>query len=347
MVRPLRRPTTLLLLLLLCGAASTARAADPGRRTLVLPFRSVGVSENSIVASTDLLAGDLEDRGMTILRSDTSGTPLPSGPDACDAAECAAALGRERGADLVVYGTLSRLGDKVIARLNVLRVGETAPYYRDELTATAEDDLDVVMKRFADGIAAGRPNSERATVETVTHAETLTPPRRATKAGMGIRAGFLFPTNSSFGGIDRMTHLRMSFRYELPNWQIESTPVLGFTWGTGNFDWCMLDVGGSRIFGKGDFSTYLGGSLGIHNVTVAKRVSVTYPNPPYPDYTYEMDVKQTETAPTADVVAGMMMLRTYDFILVAEVRFHFVFDPFNNVGGTGAQGVLFSFGTSR
>jgi hypothetical protein len=327
--------------------AAGASQSAASRRTLVLPLRSVGVGEQTVVASASLLAGSLEDLGMTVVRRDSSRPPLPEGPEACDAPECAAQLMGEYGTELVVYGSLTQLGGKIIARINVLWAGEAAPYYRDQLTATSEDDLDVVMRRFAEGIAAGRPNSNRATVESVTNAETVTPPRRATRSGMGVRAGFLFPTANSYGGADRLTNLRAVFRYELTHFQIETTPMLGFSWGKGNFEWSMLDLGASRIFGTGDLSPYLGASLGVHTVTVERQYNVTYSYPGYPDYTYETGMQQTETVPTADLVAGLMALRTYDFVAVVELRFHFVFEKFNRVGGGGAQGVMLTIGTSR
>lgn len=337
-------PVALVIALLV---ANTAGAAEPTGRLLVLPLRSVGVSDTTVLVSQDLLAGSLEDLGLQLARPAASAAPLPSGPDACDSPECAAALAREHGAEAVVYGSLNRLGGKIIARLNVLRADEPAPWYRDQLTATSEDDLDRVMRRFAEGIAAGRPNSDRATVESVTRAEAETPARRATRSGMGVRAGFLFPDGGSFGGADRLTNLRAVYRYEFKEFQIETTPVLGFTWGKGNFDWSMLDVGASRLFGTGDVSTYVGGSLGVHTVTVARRYTKTYDYPGIPPYTYEAEMKQTETVPTLDLFAGLMALRTYDFVVVVELRYHQVFESFNEAGGGGAHGFMLTFGTSH
>lgn len=323
-----------------------ANAAVPGR-ALVLPLRTLGVDEATAVVSHDLLVGSLEDLGMMVVRHDAGLAPPPSGEAACDAVACAAELGREHGADLVVFGSLSRLGGKIIARVNVLRVGEEAPWYRDQLTAAADDDLDTVMRRFAEGITSGRPNSDRATVESVTLVETEQPARRATRSGSGVRAGVLFPTGGGFGGTDRLTSLRLSHRYELRDFQIETTPVLGFMWGDGNFDWTLLDLGVSRIFGTGDMATYLGMSVGIHSVTVEEKRTVVYTTPGFPTYSYDVGVSHTETAPTVSVSAGLLALRTYDFTAVLELRYYYVFESFEQAGGGGAQGLLLSFGTNR
>jgi hypothetical protein len=289
------------------------------------------------------LVGSLQDLGVEVAPADPAQAPLPTGPEACDEPACAATLARQHGAVRVVYGSFSKLGAKFIVRLSVLRVDEAAPYYRDQLTATSEEDLDGVMRRFAEGIAAGRPNSDRASVESVTRAEALTPTRRATRSGLGIRAGFLFPTGNSFGGAGRLSNLRAVFKYEMRDFQIESSTLLGFTWGRGNLDWTLLDLSASRIFGTKDFSTYLGAGIGVHTVTVERRQNVDTTSP----YTYEYGLQQTETAPTLDLIAGIMALRTYDFETVLELRFHYVFEKFDKAGGAGAQGVMLTFGTSR
>lgn len=325
------------------GAQPALAARTDPLRTLVLPLRSIGVSDTTLLVSRDLLVGSLQDLGVRISAADPAKAALPGGGEACDDPACAAALGREHGAARVVYGSISRLGDKLIARLNVIRVGEPDPYYRDQLTASSEEDLDAVMRRFAEGIAAGRPNSDRASVESVTKAETRTPARRASRSGPGFRAGFLFPTGNSFGGVDRMTDFRGVYKYELKDFQIETTTLLGFSSGEGNFDWTILDLGASRIFGRRDFSPYLGASIGVHSVTVERK---DYATSPYYGSYYAIN-KETKTAPTLDLVAGLMALRTYDFEAVLEVRFHYVFDKFDAVGGKGANGFLVTFGTSR
>lgn len=326
-----------------------AAIAQPDSRMLVLPFRSVGVSAATAHVSRELLIGSLTDLGLEVVGGDSAGASLPQGADACSDPACAAALGRERGAARVVYGSLSQLGGKIIARLSVVRVDEAAPYYRDQLTSTSEEDLDRVMRRFAEGIASGRPNSDRASVESVTRAETLEPPRRATRRGAGIRAGFLFPTGNSFGGADRLTSLHAVYRHELGDLQIETSTLLGLSWGDGNVDWTLLDVSASRLFGTQDITTYLGAGLGVHSVTVERRelVTYTYPGVPPYTYTYVQSHQQTETAPTIDLIAGLLALRTYDMSLNLEVRFHYVFANFDEVGGDGANGVRVTFGTSR
>ena len=336
------RPHFFSALVLSSALGAQSAEADPSSRTLVLPLRSIGVSDTTMLVSRDLLIGSLQDLGVHFsAASPEEAPPLPAGREACDDADCAAALGRQHGADQVIYGSLSRLGGKIIARLNVLRVEETTPYYRDQLTATSEEDLDQVMRRFAEGIASGRPNSNRASVESVTQAETLTPARRATRTGFGLRAGFLFPTGNSFGGADRLTNFHAVWKYELHKFQLETTTMLGFTWGEGNRDWTIFDLSASRIFGTRDFTPFVGAGIGVHSVTVERQLPSSY----YPGY--YVPVSQSKTAPSIDLVAGFIALRTYDFEAVLEIRYHYIFEQFAEVGGNGANGVLVTIGTSR
>ena len=325
------------------GAQSVQAApADSSGRTLVLPLRSIGVSDTTTFVIRDLLVGSLHDLGVQTTGAVSAEAPMPAGPEACDDPACAAALGRQHGASQVVYGSVTRLGGNVIARVNLLRVDEPAPYYRDQLTATTEEDLDKVMRRFAEGIASGRPNSDRASVESVTQAETLTPARRATRSGLGFRAGFLFPAAGSFGGADRLTNLHAAYKYEMRDFQIETTTVLGFSWGKGNFDWTILDLSVSRFFGTKDLAPYLGAGIGVHGVTVERRLSMpTFAGP------YRSSETQSETAPTLDLIAGLLTLRTYDFEAIIELRYHYIFENFDQAGGKGANGFLLTFGTNR
>lgn len=161
-----------------------ARAGGPAlafetSQTLVLPLRTIGVSDTTAAVVGDLLQGEIESRGLGVVPASRLPADLPTGAAACDDAECAAEAGGRHGASRVVCGSLSRLGDKIIVRIRALRIGEASPYYAEQITATTEEDLDAVVRRVADGIATGRPDADRATIDTVTDEETLVPRRRA------------------------------------------------------------------------------------------------------------------------------------------------------------------------
>jgi hypothetical protein len=333
-----------LLLTLLLPAGLPAAAGAPGK-TLVLPLRTVGVSDTTAMVVRDLLAGELETRGLPVVDLRTAGSLPPAGSGACDDADCAGRLAGENQAARVVYGSLSRLGAKVLVRVHALRAGESTPYFADQFPAVGEEDLDVVMRRLAEGISTGRPNSERATVESITGAEAQEPRRRLVRSGPGVRAGFLYPQGKSYAGKERLTHFALVWKMEGKDFLVETTTVLGWNSTDDTMDWSILDLFGARIFGLGDVAPYAGGGIGLHRVSLQRDVTRVNPYPPYPTYTdYE---EQTATAFAADVGGGLLLLRTYNFHFVLDVRYHVVFDGFTKLGGKGAHGVILSFGINH
>jgi hypothetical protein len=339
------RPAFLLVLLVLAAIAppgGEAFASDPGP-TLVLPLRTFGVSDTTAAVVTDLLRGALEARGVAVVAASRQGADLAGTEAACEDADCATAAARRHGASRVVYGSLSRLGNKIIVGIRALRPGDATPDYADQIAANSEEDLDAVVRRIADTLAAGRPNADQVKLDTVTEAETLEPRRRASRTGAGLRAGFLFPVADSYGGLDRLTSVRLAFKYETPSVLIETTPVLGFAWRGDTVEWTMLDVFAARILGAGDFAPYVGVGLGVHSLRLEKAVS---------SYTvggtvYTLGGTQSENTLTADAGVGLLALRTYDFLVVLDLRYHYVFSDFGNLGGDGAHGIAITFGTSR
>ena len=323
--------------LILLGVATAAGQTA----TLVLPFRTIGVSDTTATVARDLLEGELESEGLSLVER-VEVLRLPSGPQGCDEIECATALARERGASQVVFGSLSRLGEKIIVHARALRVGDAAPYYTDQLSALTEEDLDTVMRRIAEGIAAGRGNSDQATIESVTREETKTPRRRAGRSGIGLRAGAIFPDGDSYSG-ERLTSLRLVYKFEGRDFLIESTALLGMAWGGGAVEWMPLDVFAGRMFGKGDVSGYIGGGLGIRSVHVEWDVACAQG-----DYGY-CDTTDSESATTlsADIGGGLIAFRTYSYQIVVDLRYHYVFEKFDKVGGHGAHGIALTFGTSH
>jgi hypothetical protein len=321
--------------------STPAVAADPSR-TLVLPFRTIGVSDTTAAVVADLLRGDLERHGVQVISAAHLGSGVTTGDCACDDVECAAAAAKRVSATQVVYGSMSRLGGKVIVGIRALRTGDTKPFYFDQLTANSVDDLDAVMRRIGDTLAAGQANAERATIDNVTAAETTEPRRRASRAGASVRAGFMFPVADSYSGVDRLTSLRLAFKYETANHFIETTPLLGLAWRGSTVEWTALDVFAARILSKADFAPYLGAGLGVHAVHLEQKIRI---HNPYGDY--GGTTSQSETTLTADVGCGLLALRTFDFRLILDLRYHVVFSSFDRLGSRGAHGIALTFGTSR
>ena len=197
------------------------------------------------------------------------------------------------------------------------------------------------MRRVAEGIAAGRSTSDLATVNSVTLTETYKPRRIATRRGLGFRGGFLYPLGDSYGDANRLTGLHLVYKYEGPKFLVQSTSLLGLNWNGDTVEWNLLDVFAARIFGIGDVSSYFGGGLGIKSLRVERTL------PPSGTVTFPQTVSQSATTLSADVGVGILVLRTYDFHLVLEFRYHHIFEDFEEIGGGGANGFMLTFGTSR
>ena len=323
-------------------------SGQPGPRTLVLPPRTIGVDAETARVFTSLLAGELESRRVPIVPASTLPQDAPSGEAACDESPCATELARGAGAERVVFGTLTRLGTKIIVRIRSQATEAPEPDYSDQITATRESDLDAVARRIAETLAGGRPDASRASVLSITEQETKSPRRRASNAGIGLRGQVLLPVADSYGGASQLAGFRMTSRYETPTGIfIESTPIVGLMWGSGNVDWTILDVAVGRVLGTGDSAPYFLGGLGLHTVHVERTVPYTYTDPYYGTYPYNRTASENATTLSGEVGLGWMLLRTYDFSLLADIRYHAVFGAFDHVDGKGAHGVIVSFGTTH
>jgi hypothetical protein len=338
---PIRGGTALLVGLFLVTVTSFVApiSASESGPTLVLPFRAIGVSETTAAVVADLLSGELESRGILILPSRRAEVVL--GAEVCDDPECANAAAASAGAARVVYGSLSRLGDKIILRVRALWVGERTPYFADQISAATEEDLDTVARRVADSIAAGRTDAAKPTIQTVTEEETFEPRRRASRSRFGLRAGFLFPDGSSFGDADRLTSLGLVITYETPKMLIKSTPLLALAWRGETVEWTPFDLFVARIFGIGDFCPYVGAGLGIASVHVEREYDPAVP------YSSTTSGSESETTLAADLGVGILMLRTYDVLIDVELRYHYVFADFDGIGSDGAHGFGLRIGISR
>lgn len=320
---------------LLCVSLPTLAGAQTAK-TLVLPFRTVNMSDATAAISRDMLEHELQDRGLDIVSLRSVSEDLHGGPDACDEPECVRAIARAVGVTQVVYGSLSRLGEKILARIYVLRIDEPSPFFKEQLPATYEEELDTVMRRMAEGISSGRSSSDQTTVDSVILEETAQPRRRAMRPGFSAQTGLLFPTGDSYGREERLTNIQLMFKFEGRAFFMEMTPLMGFSWGDRVLDWTILDAFAAKIFGLGDFAPFVGAGLGLHYLT-----------PDKDEFAEEESKGEGVAAVVGDIGVGLLAMRTWDFHFMVEARYRYAFDDFAEAGGGGAQGFLVTFGLSK
>ena len=336
-----------LLIAMTAPAAAQQAPAVPDRSTpdlLVLPFRGVGVSDTTIAVFADLLVGGLESRGVAVLDRPDPARIASGVSDLCDEAACARMEMERHGASRVIYGSIGRLGSKRIVRVHLLRVGDERPFLADQITAAGDEDLDRIAARIAEAIAEGRSDLGSVTVQSVTQQETAPPRLRAQRRGLGVRAGFLFPSGDSYAGVDRMTVFRLPYKYEGTRHLIESTVLGGLAFGSGCVDWTIFDLYLARIYGLKDRASYIGGGLGVHSIHLEKEYRAYYPGDPY--YRYYDTNSQNATTIVTEIGGGILLMRTYDFEIVLDCRYRIVFDKFKDIGKDGAHGLVLTFGAS-
>ncbi len=342
----LRNPASGLVALLLFGLFSAApTGAQTAQGILVLPFEPIEVSAATGVIVSDLLAGELEAQGRAVLETRSPDLPsLPQGETACNAVACARELGKRHGAGLVVFGSVTRLGEKRILRAHALRMDEELPFYNDQLTAVTEGDIEGVLHRIAESIAAGLPNSGRATVTSVIQAEARPVLQRSSRRGLGLRGAFLFPTGGGYGDVDRLSGFKICYKWERPHHFVEATTLTELLWGSGQVDWTVFSVYTGYIFAITDWAPYVGGGLGIHTLRLERKQKYEAQSG---QYQYVTTDDQGATSLAIEFGAGAIAMRTYDFELTVALHYRYVFEEFEQIGGHGAQGIYFGFGVNR
>ncbi len=299
----------------------------------VLPLTPVGVDSVTARVASGLLLSEMRAQGLSVMDKRELG--------ATESPLQAANRLQGSGAEFAVYGTLSRLGAKLLVEVNVVKVATAEVAFTDRLSSETTEDLDVVIRRLARGIATGQKAGATATVENITATETRTPRRRASFSSMGMRAGYMWPMGGSWGGVSKMVVTDFVYHYETNKWELEVIPFLGFRFsgdeGDGNsaFDWTIFDFSFHYFLSPTDVSPYLGGGLGFHSVHAEETVQG--------DWGPER-VQDDATGFAFNAGGGIMFFRTYDFRLTADLRYQYVAHTFKGLENDQTQSVMFTIG---
>lgn len=292
----------------------------------VFDFQDLGVSENAVIVTAKLLRNHLEQSGKYQV-VDRAVMEQNLGEDVyCYDIVCAAELAQQVNAEKAVIGSLGRLGDKVIAEVKVVNVLRKEVEFSDNLSAATEADLEMVMKRLADAIIQGRKASTTTTVTTVTEQETQEPRRRASFYASGLKVGYLYPIDNTFGMADRLTVLDFAGLYEAPDFMVEALAAL--RWGDEASD-RGFDFSVFYLLTQTDFSPYLGGGIGVHWLDAPFKKTEDWP--------------ETANGNGLNLNAGMgfLIFRTYDFHLRLDLRLSYMLEEFGDQYGPRAFTISF------
>ncbi len=317
----------LIIVVIMLGAPAGAVSAE---KVLLFRFKSSGVDEQLLDAVDQVFGDALSDYGVYI--------PVRAyemiGNVQCHTPVCAAGYAQDAGYERALIGSLTRFGDKIIANVSLVDAGNSEVVQRAEGSSETVEDLDIVAKRLAKSISTGRSVSESAEVGMITEKETSPDRRRSSFTTKGIRAGFLWALDNSFGKPDRMPAIDFVVQHDMHDYFLSGK--FGIKWGSGSwaFTWLHTKVG--RYFGRGDFSPFISAGLGLESVNTEYEIE---------DAGFTRQESEKRTGFTVSAGTGFALFRTYDFQFQLDVDYYMILEKMGPVGGEEKfpKGILLTF----
>lgn len=256
-------------------------------------------------------------RNQIATRNGARFTDLETG---CTDLPCARRAAAPTSASVVVFGSLGRLGRKVVVAVTAARVSGGPPLISETLSVDREEDLDVAAERLGEALASGRQVEQTAELGSITHEEAKAPVRRDTRFAFSLNLEGLLPTRgyadealgAGFGlglwfeSMDFVIEPRLAYRSEL---------------GSGERDWdhLALEIGASYVLMRSDFAPLIGGGVGLHyldeSLPVSREVGQVLVS------TSDDLIEDDVFGFTAYVRAGLLLLRTYDVSLLIALDY--------------------------
>ncbi len=296
-----------------------------GPKVAVFGFQGVGVDSVTAFVATTLFRTEMGNTGkfavatadevVGVLGADKAVTKIS---DAQDAA-------RRIGAAEAVIGSLSRLGPQTIAMVELIDVAGGSVEFEDQLATTSRDELDIVLKRLAKAVATKTKASTLVELGEITEKESKEVNRRQAFFGAGMGLGGFMP----FGGLgtnEVMPMLSGLGLYETPDFfaEIRYSGGVGTSSGANFFP---FTVGMFKTTSRSDFTPYYGGAVGIGGYSSVSQGIGWCSSVSQEGYPYDGSGTGFVVAPAV----GCMFFHTYDFHVMADLRYYLMF------GGGGVQ----------
>jgi TolB-like protein len=282
-------------------------------RMAVLPLTGSGVDASTQETTHMLLVSEINKLKMydVISKSEIESFAWDRG---CAEVACAIEIGKQANAAKVVFGSLNKLGEKVILQYTLVEVSTGQTLVSDDLSALRVEDLDQVVKRVALSIVQQVPVAKTVEVGLVTEQESQEAKTRKANSSWGIAWGYLYPQR---GYDDREPVFVWDFRsiYELRHIAVDA--VMGFRQGF------ALNVSVLYIPGLKDFSPFAGAGIGFHGVSHEQYYDGYYYSPDY-------EGNKKEDGFEFVIKGGLLAFRTYDFRVVATVEYTMTFNDYND-----------------
>ncbi|MFH1891960.1 MAG: hypothetical protein ABIK83_04680 [Candidatus Zixiibacteriota bacterium] len=306
------RITILSIVLILLSCQQICWAQE---RLAVLPLSGIGVDASTQETVHQLLVSEITQlkKYQIVPENDVLSA---MGDRTCADAACAAEIGTMTGASKVVYGSLNRLGEKIIFQYHLIDVSSGETILSDDLTALQVEELDQVAKRVAASIVQQKPVEKTIEVGTVTEKESQESKERKANSSWGIGFGYLYPQDGYDNYDNKDRFFVWDFRSIFEMRHIAVDALLGIRKGI------ALNVGCLYLVSNKDFSPYVGAGVGFHAVSH----ETTYASPA----AYDNREDKADDGFEILLKGGMLAFRTYDFRVVATVEYSMTFNDYDD-----------------
>ncbi len=288
----------------------------------VLPLRGTGVEVSTQESVYMLLQSEIRQLKKYDVVAESDVLPL-LGDQGCSETACAVEIGNQVKASKVVFGSLNKLGEKIILQYNLVDVPSGETLLSDDLSALRAEDLDRVAKRVAASIVGLTPAEKTAEVGLVTEQESLEPTTRKANSSWGIGFGYLYP-EEGYDGEQRIFVWDFRSLYEMRHFAVDG--LLGIRNGI------SLNVGLMYLASSRDFSPFVGGGVGFH--AVAHDDIHYYEDPYIPHEKMQGDGLELLFK------GGLLAFRTYDFRVVATIEYSVTFNDYDDRAAVLTIGIM-------
>ncbi|MEW5702162.1 MAG: hypothetical protein AB1792_08040 [Candidatus Zixiibacteriota bacterium] len=310
----------ILALMILSSSVRVSLAAQ--ERLAVLPLRGIGVDPTTAQTVRLLLQSELTRLKKYEVASETE-IALLLADSSCSDAACAAGVGRQLKVAKVVFGSLNRLGEKIIFQYHLVDVSSGSTLFSDAMSALHVEDLDQVTKRVAVSITEQTPAEKTVEVGRVTEQESLQPHERKANSSSGIGVGYLYPEE---GYDDKQSFFIWDFRslYEIRHVAVDA--LLGIRKGL------AVNVGVMYLPSLRDFSPFVAGGLGFHTVDHEYRYDESHP--------YDEQDNKSSGGVEFLIKGGLLAFRTYDFRVIANFEYSLALNGAHDRGYVVTLGIM-------
>jgi len=303
------------------AALDASRAhAQSGQHWALDRFAAEGVDGTTAATFQQLLHGQIASRTAGAL------TDLGS---RCQDTECVRQGALKAGAEVGVYGTLGRLGSKVVVTATAVEAQSGRALHSQTISVDRVEDLDDAADRMAEALVSGKKVEGTAELGTITHEEAKAPVRRDTRFGVTLGLEGIIPAHGFADGVVG-AGAGLGLWFESMDFVIE--PRIGgrMDLGAGDRDWTHvpLEITLSYLLSRSDIAPLLGAGLGlayVHEELPVRRVSgdvlVTTGTKVIEDSIFAFDVYAR---------AGLLLLRTYDVSALVALDYAFTFGDFHD-----------------